>query len=786
MLSAPGASPAAADDPVARTRNSPHKPATATGTLVALVVVAVAYFVLARLGLLVASISPSASPVWPASGFAVAATLLAGYRVVPAILIGAFAANLATTDAVTATIICVGNAAEALTACLLIQRWCGGRATFESPIRVALFALVTFVPSTMVSATVGVGAITGFDYDLSSNVWTTWWLGDAAGILMLAPALVLWANQRRIAFGRQALQRSAAVAGASALAGFVAFSPVLSGDAGPDPLTFVAVLPLLWAALRRGPRDTALASLILAVFAVWGALTTPGVTGDADLNQSFLLLLSFMVSISVPCLALSADVAVRREAEARVREQERELRAIFAQAVVGIGQADASGRLVLVNNKFAAIMARPPGELLGWHLADLAAPPERTVTEARLADPETASRGVVLERKLTRPDGTDIWIRSNVSAVLNPDRKIGALVAMVEDVTDRHNADEQQQMLMGELDHRVRNVLATVLATAQLTGQTAHTKDAYVASLKGRIGAMARTHSLLNRGRWRGASLRQVIEDELSPYASNPAAFTVGGPDGVLPPRKVLNLAMVVHELATNAAKYGALSVPDGRVSVTWRITGTTNDDRRLRLLWQETGGPFVSAPAQRGFGTHLIERGAVEPGSDVKLSFAAEGVTCLIDFPLPTWAAQEEGRGAPAFSGPAVPPKLPPSSGQRVLLLEDEPIVALELAAALTEAGLDVVGPAYDLQQADALIAEPVAAAVLDVNVGGAMTFPIAERLLAQGVMVLFVTGYELGALRPESLRHVPVLQKPATGEQVADRVLALLRRSAPDITAQ
>ena len=294
-----------------------------------LLVVALAYFVFAKLGLRLASVNPSASPIWAPSGIALAAVLLGGLRVWPAIVAAAFAANATTAGTLeTSALIAVGNTLEAVVGGLLIRHWAGGRETFRTPAGVAKFALVVVGPATVISATVGVVtlSVAGFAaWQNFSPIWVTWWLGDAAGALVVTPAIVLWAQNWRGAFRRDELAAAGAVIACAVAVGAVAFSPLLPRSEYSSPLGFLAILPLVWAALRRGPRDTATVSLILTGFTIWGTINHSGPFGHMSLNEAFLMLLTFMISLSVPSLALSADVAMRRTSEENLRRTQAEL-----------------------------------------------------------------------------------------------------------------------------------------------------------------------------------------------------------------------------------------------------------------------------------------------------------------------------------------------------------------------------------------------------------------------------------------------------------------------------
>ncbi len=299
------------------------------GYIVTLAVVAAIYFALAKLGLRLASVNPSTSPIWPASGLALAAVLLGGLRVWPAILIGAFAANATTAGTLeSSAAIALGNTLEALVGGFLIGRWSGGAQTFTTPARIAKFALVSVGPATVTSATIGVLTLCVAGLAQWTNfapIWVTWWLGDAAGALVVTPVIVLWAQTEWRAFDRRELAAVAAVLGSAVAVSMIAFSPLLPHSEYSSPLGFLPILPLVWAALRRGPRDTATISVIVTGFAVWATVENTGPFGPLGLNESFLLLLTFMISLSLPSLALSADVAMRKRTEESLRGTQAEL-----------------------------------------------------------------------------------------------------------------------------------------------------------------------------------------------------------------------------------------------------------------------------------------------------------------------------------------------------------------------------------------------------------------------------------------------------------------------------
>ena len=291
--------------------------------------IGIAYFVLAKIGLALASINSSTSAIWPATGFALASVLVWGYRVGPAVLVASFAANVTNVGSIyAATAIALGNTLEALVAAWLINVWCDGRETFATTTGVAKFALVC-VSSTTLSATVGIGSLI-FSGDAPTPLavaWMTWWLGDLAGALVVAPFVVLWAAGNLHSFERTQWGEVGTIVAVTIAVGIIAFSPLIEQTSYRDPLGFLALPPLLWAALRRDPRETATVVIILSCFAVWGTLAGSGPFARVSLNDSFLLLVMFFISISVPSMALSADVLMRRRSEEQLRHTHDELAA---------------------------------------------------------------------------------------------------------------------------------------------------------------------------------------------------------------------------------------------------------------------------------------------------------------------------------------------------------------------------------------------------------------------------------------------------------------------------
>ncbi|MDA9392251.1 two-component hybrid sensor and regulator [Bradyrhizobium sp. CCBAU 45394] len=340
-----------------------------------LVAIGVIYFVLAKGGLALASVHPSATPIWPPTGLALAAVLLWGYRTWPAIFIAAVIANATTAGSVaTAIAIASGNTLEAVVGAYLVNRWSRGRHTFSRPNSVAKFALICIVIATPISASIGLTSLATAGYiDRTNfaNAWVTWWLGDVTGALVIAPVVVLWASSYDHAFNRNDCLETVGVLATAAAVGLIAFSPLIEQTPSRDPLGFLAILPMLWAALRRGPRDTATVALVLAGITVWGTLTGGGPFTTTDLNVSFLLVLMFLISITVPSLLLSADVEVRKRGEKRLRRAQVELERKVAERTQELELANAA------KSRFLAMAShdlRQPLHALGLFIAQLRMP----------------------------------------------------------------------------------------------------------------------------------------------------------------------------------------------------------------------------------------------------------------------------------------------------------------------------------------------------------------------------------------------------------------------------
>jgi PAS domain S-box-containing protein len=361
------------------------------------------------------------------------------------------------------------------------------------------------------------------------------------------------------------------------------------------------------------------------------------------------------------------------------------------------------------------------------------------------------------EFRALRPNGDVRWCTGTAIANFDEQGRLIWLSGVTADITERKRAEERQILLAEEVDHRARNVVAVVQSIMRLT--RAESIDDYIGALDGRIGALSNAHRLLASSRWEGAELKRLVDEEFAPYrAGGKERVSVRGPGVVLPPATAQTIALALHELATNAAKYGALSTEAGRVALSWHI-----EDGRLALSWQESNGPQIMPPNRRGYGSRAIVAGIERQlGGIVKFDWQKNGLHCTLS--VPHDPNKENLRRVPIDLGhtEGTPAQSTDPNDKRVLLVEDEPLVSMMLADMLSAFGHKVDGP-YS-RFSDAILAAKsnnLQAGILDVNLGGEKTYAVADILANRKIPFAFVTGYGPDTIVSE-FSDAPVLQKP------------------------
>jgi PAS domain S-box-containing protein len=324
---------------------------------------------------------------------------------------------------------------------------------------------------------------------------------------------------------------------------------------------------------------------------------------------------------------ITRDITERMRVEAELRDREERLRAIFNTALDGIITIDDKGTIENFNPAAARTFGYSPEEVVGRNVKMLMPEPFRAEHDTYLKNYlDTGHAKVIgLRRELTglRKDGSTFPMELAVGEIAVAGRRM--FVGVVHDISRR-------KRLMAELDHRVKNVFArfAVLVSSARKGSTS--VEEYARSLEGRIRSMTASHELLSQSVWQSVGLAPLVRNQLSPYATD-SNVTITGEDIMLSTAETQALAMVLHELVTNAAKYGSLSVPNGRVSVTWDRQHL-DEGVKLVLEWRELGGPPVAVKASSGYGTSLIrDLIPYELGGTVDLVFRPDGVNCKIEF---------------------------------------------------------------------------------------------------------------------------------------------------------
>ena len=437
--------------------------------------------------------------------------------------------------------------------------------------------------------------------------------------------------------------------------------------------------------------------------------------------------------------------------------------------------------LMLVSERLAGLLGMPAGRVEGVnaeafdphvHPDDRAA--LREAFEAAIRERSSLD---VLYRWIRPDDGRERWL-SACGAFMQGERgEPPRLVGVQQDVTDRKQAEDARETLLAQMDHRVRNLLASVQSLVNQTARRTTSLDAFLKLFGGRLRAMASAHDLLAATRWAGAAMGDVVAAAMGGLAAGQTRWE--GPDLLLTPRAANALSLALNELAANALKFGALSVDPGRVEVIWRRT----PDGGFALEWLETGGPSAVRPARRGFGLTLLED--VTPrdlGGPVRLDYRRSGLHA--EFQAAPAALAEAPPPAPAEAAAAPAPAPGPEAagrgvaGLRVLIVEDSLLLSLELEQGLIDAGAEVVGCAAEVDDAMSMLSKTFDAAVLDANLNGEAVTPVAAALAARGTPFVFATGYADKAA-PMGF-DVPIVRKPYNVRQIAQALAEVTGRAA------
>jgi len=359
----------------------------------------------------------------------------------------------------------------------------------------------------------------------------------------------------------------------------------------------------------------------------------------------------------------------------------------------------------------------------------------------------------------------DLYIKTRALARINNELE----QRVAERTAELEEAIARQELLAHEVDHRARNALAVIQSIVALT--PADDSLYFADAVRGRIHAMATAHNLLSESRWRGADLLGLVREELAPYARH--RVKIAGEAVSIAPSVAQSLALALHELATNAAKYGALKTSEGALSVDWRLS-----EEHLELKWCEEGCVDVNAPSRAGFGSKVIEASiAGQLRGQIEREWTTNGLVCTIQIPSEHFLAPEPNVRPSEDQRRHPSPNRQFIRGRSILVLEDEALVGMMTCRIIEELGARAIGPFGKLEEARGALSETLDAAVLDVNLDGELVYDLATEIRSRGKPIIFVTGYHAGAIKQE-FRDITVLTKPVEPEDLAAALAEALIR--------
>jgi PAS domain S-box-containing protein len=612
------------------------------GPVALTVAVGLAYFLAARLSLLLMT-QPGVAVFWPAAGIASGTLIALGRTARWPVVIGVIAASIAANlmgdrNVLSSSIFTLSHAGEALLVAWLFARYASSNFRCGR-LRQVLVMLAAAIVGAAVS---GLGGTLGYElHNSGTPAWTVWrqWLAsDTIGIIAVAPLIIGSAAVLRAPPSlRELVEGVVALVAVAAATGIIIF--MLPADWWEMCVAVVLLFPVvLWVAARCRPAVASAAVFIVSLIVMATVTFKLGNYGIAapSMDDSIISAQITIVGTAFCAFVLSALFAERRQHEAVAAESEKSLQEALAAGAVMAFEWDVSTDLVRRSDNAAQILGFDPQQipdgksfLARVHPDDLAH--VKAVWSTRDRDNSTGS----IAYRFLRPDGREVWLQETTKAEFDAAGRLVRLKGLKLDITERKRAEEHQQILVAELNHRVKNVLARVAAVADSTRSDGSSIDEFLRSYNGRIQSMAAAHTLLSETGWHGADLSALVSSQLAPYATD-ANMAIAGTDIMLGAPATQALAMVLHELVTNAVKYGALSIPGGRVSVSWERKLNGSAAANLSLEWRELDGPPLWAEIRSGYGIGLIrELIPHELGGTVDLVLASEGACCRIELPL-------------------------------------------------------------------------------------------------------------------------------------------------------
>ncbi|NHK27952.1 PAS domain S-box protein [Parvularcula flava] len=475
---------------------------------------------------------------------------------------------------------------------------------------------------------------------------------------------------------------------------------------------------------------------------------------------------------------IARDITQRKLDRALLEESESRFRALADNISQFAWMADRKGWLFWYNQRWFDYTGTTLEEMQGWGWRAVHHPDHVDRVVERLQYSWDTGEPWEDTFPLRSKEGEYRWFLSRALPIRDEAGAVTMWVGTNTDITERIDHDRQVQLLMQEVNHRTKNMLSLVQAIARQT--TGATHEEFNARFSERIQALSRNQDILVNNEWRGIGLNELCRHQLTPFEDEIGTrITFEGPDVMLTAASAQTLGIALHELATNASKYGALSNDTGSVAISWTIPGTELSPGGLTLQWQEAGGPDVTEPETMGFGTGVLEKMAsMGLGGTVKADFEKTGLRWCLE--TKDGSIFEGGKRPSGLAGKG--DQIPDSSRHCILLVEDEALVGIEMQISLEEAGYDVAGPAASVRQALNMIEKKKCdIAVLDINLGRENSVPVAEKLQEKGIPFIVVSGYSEGQ-QPEIFSGYPSLSKPVP----MSRLLRLIETGLEIFTPQ
>lgn len=335
---------------------------------------------------------------------------------------------------------------------------------------------------------------------------------------------------------------------------------------------------------------------------------------------------------------LNTDITERKHAEIALRDGEVRLRAIIENVIDGIIAIDKHGIVDSFNPAAERIFGYSASDVVGHNVRMLMPEPHQSAHDDYIRNYMTTGKAKIIRigREVTglRKDGTQFPLDLGISEFVQNGRRM--FIGIVRDITERKEAEDTQRLLIDEINHRVKNTLVTVQAMAEQTLRQTRDPQHFIEGFRGRLQSMSRAHNLLTNRKWTGVDFETLIRDQLLIDSIDDPRITCRGPQVQLDARLSVHVGLVLHELGTNARKYGALKHDVGRLNIAWSLAGK-DAVRQLHFTWTELGVPAVSVPESKGFGTLLIERGIIHAlGGSAQMSFTPNGLRCELGIPMP------------------------------------------------------------------------------------------------------------------------------------------------------